>query len=512
MKGHKSMKILLGDYDKFLFRLTIILVVPLCAFAMIATETFQSFWSALNQEALTKFGWMYILSAGVCLPFSLAVAFSRIGNLKLGRPDEEPEYSTFTWVAMLVSSGIGVGVYFWSVSEPMFHYMQTPYLAEPGTEAAMAQALAITFFHWGFHGWAIFITMGLAVAYAAYRLGQPLSFSAALYGILGEKTKGPWGTLLNQLCSFITVVGIASIIGLGILSLTFVVGDITGLETTATVKVLMAIVLAIIYTSSAAAGLTKGMARMSDLNIIIAIFILLFVFFVGPTNTIINNLINGFGAYLDNLMYMSFWIDTTKGADSWSAGWTLYYWSWWLAWTPFMGGFVARISKGRTVRQVLLTGISLPSLMMIVWFGIMGGAGFDMQNNGPVDLWASIQSQVESGIFVMLEAYPLGKIIVVVSLISLVLFQVTSGDAGVNYVSILFAKGNPNPTVGMKLTCAVIVSLLPISMILGGGLKAVQIMTLVLALPLTIVLVLALVSIVGMYRHDPNAQADLKKS
>jgi len=493
----------LGDYDSPLFWLNTIALVAICFLAIFFTDQFSAFWNGLQSFLTATFGWFYTLVIAATLVFCFYLAFSKYGTLRLGKDDEKPEYSTFTWVAMLFSAGIGVGVYFWGVAEPMYHYMQTPYLAEPGTPEAMAQGLAITFFHWGIHGWAPYALVGLGIGFAAYRLGKPLSFSSSLYGLMGDKIHGPWGKVLDFLCAFATVAGLSTSIGMGVLSLSYVVSKLFGLENSVTVNLGVMVAIFIFYAFSTTAGIKKGMARVSSINVYICFGVALFVLIFGPTRFLINLFMDSMGQYIQYMPFMTFWSDSVN-QTGWLGWWTIFYWAWWLAWTPFVGGFLARISRGRTLKQYLLGAIIFPSMILIIWFNIMGGTGIHLQSTNALPLWDAVQASTESGYYLMLEAFPFTTLISVIALVNLLTFLVTSADAGSMYVGVVLSKGVADPTVGMKFICAILIAALPIALIIGGGLKALQTMSIVAAFPFAITTVLTMYSVIKMFNLDAS--------
>lgn len=498
---------LLGDYDKSLFWINAFALVAICGMAVFFTDQFGAFWNSIQSLLTSNFGWFYTFVVVAALIFCFGLSFSKYGSLKLGKESDKPEYSTFTWVAMLFSAGIGVGVYFWGAAEPLTHYMKTPYLAQAATPEAIPQAMAITFLHWGIHGWALYVVVGLGIAIAAYRLNKPLSLSSALYGLLGDRIKGPWGRAVDFICAFATVAGLSTSIGMGVLSLSYGVAKLLGIQSSIWINLAVMVAIFIFYTFSTIAGIEKGMARISTLNVYLCFGVAIFVFVFGPSRFLMNLFFDSMGQYIQYMPFMTFWNDSV-GQTGWLGWWTTFYWAWWLAFIPFVSGFLARISKGRTVRQLLLGGMFFPSLIMYVWFNIMGGTAINLETTGVLNLWGAVQASTESGYYLMLEAFPFTTLISVIVLINLLTFLVTSADAGSIYVSVLMSKGSAKTTLGMRFICAILIAALPIALIAGGGLKALQTMSIVVAFPFGIITLLVMFSTIKMCKLDATFTND----
>ncbi|MCK8825961.1 BCCT family transporter [Fuchsiella alkaliacetigena] len=505
------MKKYFGDYDKPLLIATIVSVIAICAFAVLRTAAFDAFWNGLQSFLTGSFGWLYILVAAACVAFCLFIGFSKYGDIKLGKEDEEAEYSMFAWASMLISAGVGVGFYFWGLAEPLTHWMETPYLAEAGSKEAVTTGVSISFLHWGIHGWAIYVITGLGIALAAYKLDKSLSFSAGLYGILGDKIKGPIGKVLNFLCAFATIAGLAASLGMGVLSLSFIVVRLFSLPDTVLLKVAIMGVVMIIYLITTALGLKKGMAKLSSLNVYMAIGVLVFIYLFGDTIFLTDLFVNSIGDYVGNIVHMSFWTDPLGQQGDWLGWWTLFYWAWWFSWAPYIGGFLARISKGRTVREFVLGGMFLPTILCFVWFTVMGGTGIQLEMSGAMPLWDSVQNEVASGFYLMLDDFPLTFLISCVALINLTTFLTTSADAGSTYLGVLLSRGSSTPRKGLKIIGGVLLAALPIALIYGGGLEALQTVALVGAFPFAIIIAVIMVSVMIMLKKIVPASPKIKQ-
>ncbi len=500
---------LLGGHDKVLLWGNLIVLGTLCFFAIFFTSQFEVFWLNLQAVTTVNFGWLYILTVTAALCFCLYFAFSKYGPKRLGKENEKPEYANLTWVSMLLSAGVAEGVFFYSVAEPLYHYMQTPYLAMSETPEAMSQSLAIIFLHWGIQGWALYALVGLGIGFAHYRLKQPLTFVSSLYGLLGYRTRGPIGRVVDFFCVFTSVSGIAASVGMAVLSLSFVVTRVLNIEPSTTVNMLLLALIIAIYAVSTTAGIDKGMAKISNLNIYLAAAICGFIFLFGPKVLTMNLLMDGVMKYIQYMPYMTMWSDSGNSTGGWLGWWTVFYWAWWLSWTPFVAGFLARISRGRTIKEFILGAFFLPTVMLIIWFTVTSAAAFDIHLNSAIPLWEGVKTATESGFYIMLEAYPMVTLVSIVSLICLTGLIVTSADAGSLFVGMVLSKGNPDPTVFMKLISATLIATVAISLIIGGGLKALQTMVIVASFPFAITTILTIFSVSRMAKLEESNQLDL---
>jgi len=476
----------LGDYDKPLFWSTAIVTLLIVAVGALSPDTLKNAASSAQGFLSKQFGWAYILALTTYVGIGLWVGFSRFGNLKLGKADDKPEFSTFTWVAMLFSCGIGVGFLLWGVAEPLYHYMQTPYMAEPGTPEAVPVALQITSLHWGLHTWMGYCIVGLCIAFPAFRYGKPMNIGIALYGLLGERTEGSiWARLLDLVGAVATIGGIATVLGLGVISIDYGVNHIFGIETGNTGKIVIIAVLALMYSLSAVSGLKRGVAYLSTLNVGIVIAFGIFLMLTGETNTILRHFVTGIGNYLGNLLPMTFWADPLQ-ETGWINWWTIFYWLIVISWSPFVGGFVARISRGRTLREFIMFAVLTPTVCSMLWFSIIGGSAIGIEAAGEVKIFEAVQANLGSGIYVLLESFPLSGLLSVVVFCSMVIFLVTSADSACFFVAMQMSKGAYEPTFGMKVTWGIFTGLLAIVLLLSGGLKAVQTASIVAGSPFAI--------------------------
>ena len=481
-----SNKGFLGDYDKPLFFSSACLTLIIVLIGVISPESLKSYASSAQGFLSNQFGWAFILALGTYVGLGLWIGFSRYGNLKLGTKDDKPEFTTFTWVAMLFSCGIGVGLLLWGVAEPLYHYMQTPYMATPATPEAIPVALQITSLHWGLHTWMGYCIVGLCIAFPAFRYNKPMNIGVSLYGLLGENTQNSiWARLLDLVGAVATIGGVATVLGLGVISIDYGISHIFGIETSNTGKVIIITVLAIMYSLSATSGLQKGVAYLSTINVFVVIALCLFLLFTGDTNTLLRYYVTGIGNYLGNLLPMTFWADPAQ-KSGWLNWWTVFYWLIVISWSPFVGGFVARISRGRTLREFILFAVLTPTICSMLWFAVIGGSAINLEAAGEVKIFEAVQANLGSGIYVLLESFPMSEVLSVVVFVSMIIFLVTSADSACFFVAMQMSKGNYNPTIGMKLTWGLFTGMLAIVLLLSGGLKAVQTASIVAGSPFAI--------------------------
>src|SRR5690625_1770294 len=362
-------------------------------FGALFTETAASTFEAVQTFFVSNFNWFYVLAATGCLIFIVWLVFSRFSLIRLGKPGSRPEFGYASWFAMLFSAGMGIGLVYWGVAEPLLHYLDPP-AAEPGTGAALTEAMRATFFHWGLHPWAIYAVIGLPLAYFHFRHDLPMTPSSIFYPLLGERVRGPIGYAIDILTVVATVFGIATSLGLGVLQVNTGLNLVFGMPQTQLVQMVLIAVITFVATISVVTGLRGGVKRLSEINISLAGLLMLFVLLLGPTVYILDVLISTVGDYFQNLISTSFWVNPDP-TSNWQSSWTLFYWGWWISWAPFVGIFIARISKGRTVREFILGVLLVPTAVTFVWFSVFGGAGIFVELFGNVEL-AAITQQDET--------------------------------------------------------------------------------------------------------------------
>ncbi|HCY86821.1 MAG TPA: BCCT family transporter [Desulfobacteraceae bacterium] len=489
----------LGEMDPMLFWVTAGFTVVVLIWGIVAPEQFDGMLSAI-QKWVTSFSWFFLLSVAIYLVFAAILAFGKYGDLKLGKPDDKPEFNYISWIAMLFSCGVGVGYAFWAVGEPIMHYMNTPYMAQSQTPEAMPIAIQIGVMHWGLHAWAIFAIVGLAIAFPAYRLGKPMNVSISLYGLFGDKAvDSPLGKLVEFLAAFATIAGVSTALGLGIISCNAGIKHVfgTGLSTPGMIGFMLFLIVC--YIISAVSGIKRGIKNLSNINIGIAFCWGLFILFSGPTNDLLNLMVHTTGSYINNFVTATFWTDFhNKGP--WLGWWTVFYWIWWISWGPFCGGFVARISKGRTIREFMIGVTLVPTLVALVWFSIVGGASQYAEIGGTAALSEALKADMGSGIYVLLSSYTFGDIVGYIVFLNLLIFLITSADSASFFVAMQMSKGSTEPTTGMKLIWGFFIGSLALVLIASGGLQALQKASIIAGAPFAIVIFLMIASLFKMLK------------
>ncbi|SDJ04480.1 glycine betaine uptake BCCT transporter [Salimicrobium halophilum] len=462
-----------------------------------------------------KFGWFYLLSATGFVIFSIYLVFSKYGKLKLGKPEDEPEYPYITWFAMLFSAGMGIGLVFWGAAEPLSHF-HTPAVPEQEAQTpdAAYSAMKYSFFHWGLHPWAIYATLALALAYFKFRKGAPGVISATLTPLLGEKrVQGPIGTTVDSIAVFATIFGVATSLGLGALQISSGLGfTIPGLEDTFTLQFIIIVAVTILFMISAMTGLNKGIKYLSNTNIVLALLLLLFMVFAGPTNFIMDFFTTSFGGYIRDLPYMSFRLTPFAEEDNtWVEAWTIFYWAWWISWAPFVGTFIARVSRGRTIREFVLGVLLVPTIFGALWFSAFGGTTIGLEYFDGIDINSDMaELGTEVALFSMFEHVPLGSIMSFVGLLLISTFFITSADSATFVLGMQTTGGSLNPNRKVKFTWGVIQAGAASVLLWQGGLGALQTAAIISAFPFTFILIMICFSLMIAFKDEAKT-VDLKK-
>ena len=456
-----------------------------------------------------NFGWLFVLTSAAFLVFSGYLALTRYGNIKLGADDSQPEFSTFSWVSMMFATGMGIGLMFWGVAEPLTH-MNAPPLGEgePATSESAEMAMQYSYFHWGFHPWAMYAVIGLAIGYFAYRRNYGNTISATFRPLLGHRASTGPGKAIDVIAIFATLFGSATSLGLGALQITGGIDDVfdrgAGSETLA---VAVIAVLTLCFVLSAVSGVEKGIKYLSNANAIAAGLLVFFLFVVGPTVFIMGTFTTTMGDYLTQLPSMAFNTGVYDAeAQSWLGGWTIFYWAWWMSWTPFVGMFIARISKGRTIRQFVIYVILVPSLVSFVWFAILGGSAINLQLNegwDPPTIDGAVDSQ--GSLFAVLREYPLGAITVAVAVFLIAIFFITGADAASIVMGMLSQNGTEEPKRWLVVFWGVATGAVAAVLLWAGdgnGLSALQTLVILVAAPFMLILIGMCVSLVKALREE----------
>ena len=440
-------------------------------------------------------GWFLILVSNLFILAALYFALSKFGHIRIGGVDAKPEFTRLGWYAMLLSAGMGIGLMFWSVGEPMYHY-QTPSPMFNGIDAetpeAAQAAMGVTYFHWGVHPWAIYAIVALGLAFFAYNRGLPLTIRSVFYPLLGDKIYGFWGNVIDILSVLATLVGLATSLGLGVQQVNAGLNHLFGLGLNTQNQVILIAVITGFATMSVFAGLDAGVKRLSQLNMIMAALLMIFLLVVGPTVYMLSGFSQNLGFYLTILPEMSLWTETFKETN-WQGSWTVFYWAWWISWSPFVGMFIARISKGRTVREFIFGVIVIPTLLSFLWMSVFGGAALHLQASGVADIAAAVNDDVAKAMFAMLDNFPIAEVLSGVAVILVTVFFVTSSDSGSLVVDHLTSGGKLDSPTTQRVFWAIMEGVVAAVLLIGGGLATLQTAAVSTGLPF------ALVLLVGVY-------------
>ncbi|MGV0604317.1 BCCT family transporter [Mycolicibacterium sp. XJ1904] len=492
--------------DWIVFGVTAVIAIAFLVWGFVSTESLASASDSALTWVMDTTGWLFVLTASGFVVFILWLAIGRFGAIPLGRDDEEPEFHGVSWVAMMFSAGMGIGLMFFGVAEPLSHYATPPPgTGEPGNTEAVQTAMATTLFHWSLHPWAIYAVVGLAIAYGVYRKGRRQLISAAFEPLLGSRANGPWGKVIDMLAIFATLFGSAASLGLGALQIRSGLQIVGGIgQTGNTILVVIITVLTIAFVLSAVSGVARGIQWLSNINMVLAMVLAFFVFVVGPTIFILNLLPTSLGSYMADFAMMS----ARTGAEGsavnvWLQSWTIFYWAWWVSWTPFVGMFIARISRGRTIRQFVTGVLLVPSLVSLVWFAVFGGSAIRVQEEG-TDLAG--EGSIEAQLFGLLEQYPIATIASVLVMLLVAIFFVSGADAASVVMGSLSERGTIRPGRATVIFWGVATGAVAAVMLLVGGedaLTGLQSITIIAALPFVVVMVGLAVGLVKDLRRDP---------
>jgi choline/glycine/proline betaine transport protein len=477
--------------DRQVFFPSVAVLLLLVGFSAFAPEMAGEFFQDLQNTIVTYGSWYYVTVVAIILVMVLMLTVTRYGDIKLGPDHSVPDYSFLSWFAMLFSAGMGIGLMFFGVAEPVMHFLNPP-TGEPGTSVAAAEAMKLTFFHWGIHAWAMYAIVALILSYFAYRHDLPLTLRSALYPLIGDKIHGPWGAMIDIFAILGTVCGVATSLGLGVLQINSGLNYLFDIPISGTVQVMLVIGTTILATISVLLGLDAGIKRLSELNIALAVLLLILVLAIGPTVYLLQTFVQNTGYYLSELVAKTFNLYAYNPTD-WIGGWTIFYWGWWLSWAPFVGLFIARISRGRTIREFVLGAMFGPTLFTLFWMTVFGNSGIDLILNQGVDsLGIAVQSDSSVALFKFFESFPFSTVLSFVAVLMVVVFFVTSADSGALVVNMLSAHGRDDTPMLQRSIWTVFIGLIAIVLLLAGGLSSLQTAAIASALPFSIALLFAM--------------------
>ncbi len=490
------------------FTSSIIIIISI-ALTLIFKEQAEGYFTAIQDFIANNGGWFFVLCVNIFLIFVLYLAFSKYGSIRIGGKDAKPEFKTLSWFAMLFSAGMGIGLLFWSIAEPVTHFMNPP-LTEGGTPAAAQEAMNFTFLHWGFHAWGIYALVGLSLAYFTYSHGLPLTIRSVFYPVLGDKIYGKRGDLIDIFAVLATLFGLATSLGLGVQQIAAGLAHVFGVDSGIVTQVSLIGGITAIATISVVLGVDKGVKFLSEWNMRIAVLLLLLVLVLGPTIFIFQSFVQNTGNYFYSFLEISSWTESYTG-NNWQNAWTVFYWGWWIAWSPFVGMFIARISKGRSIREFILGVLIVPSLITFFWISAFGSTSIQQALLGDQTILNAVDDNVATALFVFLEDFPFAVVLNIIGVILIAGFFVTSSDSGSLVVDSLTSGGKIDAPVGQRVFWAVAEGAVAAVLLIGGGLQALQTASIVTGLPFAFILLFMCYSLyIGV--RDEYLKAEEKKA
>ncbi len=456
---------------------------------VIGPEQLQTVTSNVTTFISNRFGWYYLLIIMVMLAFCVYLIFSRFNKIKLGKEDDQPEFSLPTWFAMLFSAGMGMGLVFWTTAEPISHAFKNSPVAEEGSPEAIKQSLQFSFFHWGIHAWAVYALVALVLAYFKFHKGYPGLVSATLIPLFGEKRmKGVFGQLIDTLAVVATVVGVAATLGFGSAQINEGLAFLFDTPSNFTVQLIILIVSTALFIFSAWSGVDKGIKYLSNINMVLGFLLMLLLLIVGPTLYILNMFTDSVGGYITNFFHMSLRIaPLNEDNRSWINNWTIFYWAWWISWSPFVGIFIARISKGRTIKEFMLGVLFVPAIVCFIFFAVFGVSALDLQQKG---IEAISKFPMETATFATLQHYPLGTFMSLMTIVVIAIFFITSADSATFVLGMLSTNGSINPPGVVKIAWGLALSSMAAIIVYFGGTQGLQNVLIIAAFPFSIIVLL----------------------
>ena len=492
------------------FKITSLIVIVFILLVALFPQPVESLLNLIQSRVIGTFGWYYILLLIVLLVFALIICFGKYGNITLGKDQEPAKYSLPVWFSMVFACAMGIGLMFWGPAEPLSHYL-SPRPGISGTSEDLAnEAMIQSYFHWGFNAWAMYAVVGLALAYAFHRRNRPVSIRWSLEPVFGDRVTGKIGDAIDIIAVIGTIFGIATTLGLGALQIDAGLAHL-GVTSGSSVGWQIGIIAAVTIaaTLSVVSGLDRGIKWLSNINLGLAGVLLLAVLIAGPTLFLLRNQVQSFGHYIASLVDLSFHTSAFQGEEgqNWQASWTVFYWGWWMSWAPFVGVFIARISRGRTVREFVVGTLVAPTIVSCLWFGVFGGSAIERQRTGddPI-VKAGEDLDVNTVMFELLEGLPLPIMWIVLALVLIAIFFVTSADSGSLVIDMLTSNGDSNPPIWSRVFWAFSIGSVGIVLLLAGGLSALRTMAIIIALPFSFVIIGMMLSLIKAFRTESQVQ------
>ena len=474
-----------AELDRPVFISSTVLLSVVLLLAAIFPNAMESLFASMQSAIITNASWYYVLVVAVILISVLVFAFSSYGQIKLGPDHSEPEYSSISWFAMMFAAGMGIGLMFFGVAEPVMHFLSPP-KGDPGNIASAREAMKLTFFHWGLHAWAIYAIVALILAYFSFRHDLPLTLRSALYPLIGERIYGPIGTAVDVFAIISTTFGVATSLGFGVDQINSGLNHLFDVPKNQAIQIGLILATTALATVSVVLGLDKGIKRLSEINIILAVLLLIAVLAVGPTIMLLQTLMQNTGGYLTELVSKTFNLYAYEPTD-WLGGWTIFYWGWWISWAPFVGLFIARISRGRTLRQFVIGALLGPVAFTFLWMTVFGNSAIDLiMNQGLLELGAAVQADESVALFKFFEQFPATEFLSLLAILMVVVFFVTSADSGALVLNMLSSGGSDHTPTSRRVFWMAAIGITAIVLLLAGGLAALQTAVIASALPFSL--------------------------
>ncbi|MGI8316938.1 glycine betaine uptake BCCT transporter [Halobacillus mangrovi] len=484
------------------FWITLAITLAASFWGALAPKSFESISGNVKSYISVHFGWYYLLIVTLFVIVCVYLIFSPYGKIKLGKPDDKPDYSYSTWFAMLFSAGMGIGLVFYGAASPVSHFIKTPPLAEPGTTEAIRDSMRITFFHYGVHAWAIYAIVALVLAYFKFRHGKPGLISATLEPIFGDKMKGGWGKAIDVIAVFATIVGVATTLGFGAAQINGGFTYLLGIEKQFWVQLLIIVVVTALFMLSAYTGLSKGIKYLSNANMGLAAILFFTMLAIGPTVYIANTFTDTLGSYIQTLPTESLRMNPNDAEEKqWIMDWTVFFWAWWIAWAPFVGIFIARVSKGRSIREFLSGVLLVPSVVSFLWMTAFGATGIKTQQNG-ADIASLPDEQALFGVF---DQFPMSVFLSIVAMMLVGTFFITSADSATFVLGMQTTNGSLNPPKAVKFAWGISQSTIAAVLLYTGGLTALQNALISAAFPFSFIMLLMVFSLFKALNADKRA-------
>ena len=471
----------------------------------------EATFSTLHAAITEYFGWHYLLTVSFVLIFALWLMFSRYGRIRLGRADEKPEFGFFSWFSMLFSAGMGIGLLFWSIAEPILYFRDPPRAGAAGTPEAAQDAMLFTFFHWGLHAWAIYVVAALSLAYFSYRFRMPFTIRSIFYPLFGDRIYGPIGHVIDVLAVFATLFGLATSLGLGVLQLNTGLYELVGAPIHVWTQIALIGGITLIAIVSVVSGLHRGLKWISQFNLAVVLLLTVFLFWVGPTLFNLRFLLDTLGAYGQNIVKLSLWADATGGSEFQKA-WTVFYWAWWISWSPFVGIFIARVSRGRTIREFITGALLLPALFVFVWLTVFGGTALHLELAAGAEgagIAEAVDEDITLALYATLDLLPLAGLSAVVASLLIVTYFITSSDSATYVIDALITRGSKRSPTRQRVIWGVTEGAIAAVLLWVGGvaaLETLQTASLAVGLPFSIILLLVCYCLVRTLRRDQRAE------